>query len=95
MSEAQVFFDGYARDFDAIYGTRRSITNILNPILRRSMRSRYDKTLLYSQPLTGKTALDIGCGPGHYSIALAGLGARKVLGIDFAQEMITLARAIA
>ena len=77
MNEAQVFFDRYAHDFDAIYGTRRSLVSILNPILRRSMRRRYDKTLRYSQPLAGKTALDIGCGPGNYSIALASLGARE------------------
>jgi 2-polyprenyl-3-methyl-5-hydroxy-6-metoxy-1,4-benzoquinol methylase len=35
--------------------------------------------------------LDIGCGPGHYSVALAKNGAARVYGIDFADEMIAIA----
>lgn len=93
MSKVERFFDSYARDFDAIYGTQRSFTNsILNPILRRCMRERFRRTLRYARPITGKTVLDIGCGPGHYAIALAGDGAERVVGLDFSREMINLAR---
>ncbi len=93
MNRVEQFFDRYAYDFDAIYGTSQSFLNrILNPILRKSMRTRYEKTLLYSQPVKGKTALDIGCGPGHYSIAFAENGAEKVVGIDFSEEMIKIAK---
>lgn len=42
-------------------------------------------------PIEGKTVLDIGCGPGHYSVALAKNGAGQVFGIDFADEMIAIA----
>jgi 2-polyprenyl-3-methyl-5-hydroxy-6-metoxy-1,4-benzoquinol methylase len=41
--------------------------------------------------VAGKSVLDIGCGSGRYSIALAKKGAR-VLGIDFAAKMIGLAQ---
>lgn len=94
MSKVEQFFDNYANDFDAIYGTNQSFINqLLNPILRKSMRTRYEKTLAYCQPMEGKTAIDIGCGPGHYSIALAKNGAKKIIGIDFSKEMIKIAKA--
>ncbi|MCK4539356.1 MAG: methyltransferase domain-containing protein [Candidatus Krumholzibacteria bacterium] len=93
MGRVEEFFDKYAYDFNAIYGNEQSfINNMLNPILRKSMRTRFEKTVLYSQPMEGKTALDIGCGPGHYSIVLAEDGAKNVVGIDFAEEMIKIAR---
>jgi 2-polyprenyl-3-methyl-5-hydroxy-6-metoxy-1,4-benzoquinol methylase len=55
------------------------------------MRLRYEKTVEGCSPVTGKTVLDIGCGPGHYSVALARNGAERVFGIDFAEEMISIA----
>ena len=39
-----------------------------------------------------KKVFDIGCGPGHYSIALSKAGAKRVTGIDFADEMINIAK---
>ena len=51
------------------------------------------KTILNCQPIEEKTVLDIGCGPGHYSLALAEQGARKVVGLDFAEAMIERAKA--
>lgn len=87
------FFESYACDFDAIYGGRRGFwSRIIDRLFRRSMRLRYEKTIRGCQPTEGKTVLDIGCGPGHYGIALARSGAERVTGIDFAPAMIDLAR---
>jgi len=91
-SRTSDFFSGYAHDFDAIYGGSGPFNRIISAIFRRSMRRRYENTLLACTPGEGKTALDIGCGPGHYSVALAQRGLKKVVGIDFAPEMIRLAR---
>lgn len=89
---ASDFFNSYAPDFDAIYGSHHTLTNrLVNRFLRRSMRLRYQKTLQGCTPASGKSALDIGCGPGHYSIALARQGMETVWGIDFAPAMIDLA----
>ncbi len=89
----QAFFDAYARDFDAIYGTRRNWVNrVLNPWLRRSMALRFERTLAGCQPTSGASVLDVGCGPGHYGVALAKRGAERVVGIDFAPNMIQIAR---
>lgn len=87
------FFDSYAHDFSAIYGTTNSLLNrIVNRLFRKSMMLRYMHTLEGCDPVRGKSVIDIGCGPGHYGIALARMGAGRVLGIDFAPGMVDLAR---
>lgn len=86
------FFDGYARDFDAIYGTSRGIGSaVVNSLFRRSMLIRFDKTV-YDECLRieGREVLDVGCGPGHYSVALVERGAKFAHGIDFAPAMIDI-----
>ena len=92
VSRAQGFFHSYASDFDAIYANRKGlINNVVNNLFRRSMKLRFLKTLEGCRPIDGRTVLDVGCGPGHYSINLAQAGAGQVIGIDFAQGMLTLA----
>jgi len=93
LNTVEKFFDQYAHDFDAIYGTKQNLLNkIINPLFRKSMWIRYEKSISYSDPIENKSVLDIGCGPGHYSIALAKKGAKKVLGVDFADGMIEIAK---
>lgn len=92
MGRTADFFDSYAHDFDAIYGTRSTLVNrLINHFFRKSMRLRYELTLLGCDPIEGKRVIDIGCGPGHYSVALAKAGAKYVLGIDFSKNMVDLA----
>jgi SAM-dependent methyltransferase len=87
------FFDAYAADFSSIYGGSGGFTGrIISKVFRRSMMLRYLRTIEGCRPIEGRSVLDVGCGPGHYSIALAGRGARRVVGIDFAPAMIDLAR---
>jgi SAM-dependent methyltransferase len=87
------FFDGYAKRFDAIYGNADTPLNaVVNKYLRKSMKLRYDRTLEGCMPVDGRRVLDVGCGPGHYSVALAERGASHVFGLDFAQGMIDIAK---
>jgi len=87
------FFDAYAPDFDAIYGGKRSITNrLIDFLFRRSMRLRFEKTIKECYPVEGKIVLDVGCGPGHYGLALLHKGIDRVYGIDSAPKMIELAQ---
>jgi SAM-dependent methyltransferase len=88
------FFHEYARDFDAIYGSDHGLVDrIVNRLFRKSMRLRYEHTIMGCQPVAGKSVIDIGCGPGHYGITLAGQGAARVVGVDVAGGMLDLARA--
>ena len=87
------FFDDYAADFDSIYGNdNRALERVANRLFRRAMVVRYEKTLAGCQPIQGRSVIDIGCGPGHYSIALARAGVEKVIGLDFAPGMLKIAR---
>jgi len=87
------FFDRYAVGFDSIYGNdNRALERVVNRLFRRAMVVRYEKTLAGCQPIEGRTIIDIGCGPGHYGIALARAGALRVLGLDFADGMLDIAR---
>lgn len=91
-SRTSQFFDAYAHDFNAIYGNSNTFVNrLINRHFRSSMRLRYEKTIAGCSPVEGMSVLDIGCGPGHYSVALAKKGAGRVFGIDFADEMISIA----
>jgi 2-polyprenyl-3-methyl-5-hydroxy-6-metoxy-1,4-benzoquinol methylase len=55
------------------------------------MKLRFVKSVEGCNPIQGKTVLDVGCGPGHYSITLAQRGARQVVGLDFADGMLEIA----
>jgi 2-polyprenyl-3-methyl-5-hydroxy-6-metoxy-1,4-benzoquinol methylase len=91
-NKTQSFFDKYSDGFKAIYGVEKGILKRwIDRWFRKSMLLRFEKTLEGCSPIEGKTALDIGCGPGHYCLALALKGARSVLGIDFSERMIELA----
>jgi 2-polyprenyl-3-methyl-5-hydroxy-6-metoxy-1,4-benzoquinol methylase len=92
-AQTQEFFHAYAGDFNAIYSSRNGLfNNLVNRTLRKSMRLRYIFTLEGCTPIADRTVLDVGCGPGHYGIALARRGAAHVTGIDFAAGMIELAK---
>jgi 2-polyprenyl-3-methyl-5-hydroxy-6-metoxy-1,4-benzoquinol methylase len=91
MKENRSFWDSYASEFDAIYGTKNSLFNsVINKLFRKAMRVRFEKTLKII-PLDSVSVIDIGCGPGHYCFSLAREGHREILGIDFSEPMIRIA----
>lgn len=93
VARTRQFFHEYASGFNSIYSNRNTLANrLINRVFRKSMALRYRKTLEGCRPIEGKSVLDVGCGPGHYGIALARAGAAHVVGIDFAEGMIKLAR---
>lgn len=87
------FFDGYASGFNAIYGNRNTLFNrFVNKTFRGAMRERFERTIAGCSPIEGKSVLDVGSGPSHYSVALARAGAKDVLGLDFSKAMLDIAR---
>lgn len=83
----QRYFDAVADNFNAIYLTPRFVDRLF----RKDMYDRFRRTMDACHPVTGKTVLDIGCGSGQYAIALAQAGASRVVGLDFARRMVTIA----
>jgi 2-polyprenyl-3-methyl-5-hydroxy-6-metoxy-1,4-benzoquinol methylase len=92
LDRTQAFFHQYANDFNAIYGNQNGLfDSIVNRLFRQSMKLRFEKTIEGCNPIEARSVLDVGCGPGHYSITLAQRGAARVIGIDFAEGMLALA----
>ncbi len=90
------FFDAYAANFNALYGSNQGIlASVINSLFRRSMKRRFERSLAACGRDPAASVLDIGCGPGHYCIALARHGLSDIWGIDFAPRMIALAQSAA
>lgn len=86
------FWDNYSKDFDNIYSHEKSEFYVLiDKIFRRDMYERFQFTIERSHPISDKSILDVGCGPGYYSLAFARQGAKRVIGIDYSEKMIQLA----
>jgi len=90
--KVQTHFDADARRFDAIYEeSRNPIRRFIDYVWRGVVRRRLVLTVEKLEPLAGKTVLDVGCGSGRFCIAFAQRGASRVVGVDFAPQMIKIA----
>lgn len=91
------FFDKYSSSFDEIYDDelvkKKPIKYYISKLFRKSMFTRFFYTIEKLKDKKYLTILDMGCGAGRYSHALAKIG-KKVTGIDFSNEMIVLAEEI-
>lgn len=90
-------FDADAQRFDAIYedANKGPIARWVDRVWRGVVRRRLDLTLELLAPLAGRKILDVGCGSGRFCVAFAEAGAARVVGIDFAPQMIELAQRLA
>ena len=88
-------FHETAGEFDSIYtGDKGPLARWLDRVFRWDMYERYKRTVAEcGEP--GLEVLDIGCGSGRFSVAVAKAGAREVLGLDFAEAMLGIAQQLA
>jgi SAM-dependent methyltransferase len=85
-------FELFAADFDAVYTGRKSaLGRWLDRTFRRDMYERLERTVDEIRGMGPVTVLDVGCGSGIFSLALARAGAKTVVGVDFSKPMIDLA----
>jgi 2-polyprenyl-3-methyl-5-hydroxy-6-metoxy-1,4-benzoquinol methylase len=90
--QVRAHFDADARRFDAIYEDEKGwLMKWVDNVWRGVVRRRFELTLARLEPLSGRSVLDVGCGSGRYCLAYAARGASRVVGVDFAGEMIALA----
>src|SRR6185503_766342 len=89
LARQESFWNEEIGSFDSIYSHRKSrVGNLLDSIFRWDMYERFTYTLKQAEPIGGATFLDVGCGTGRYSLELARRGARRVVGLDIAEQMI-------
>ena len=92
LEEVKHRFEWDAAGFAAIYQSDSLAFRWFNRVFRKAIFARYEIAMRESGDVTGKSILDIGCGSGVYSIELARRGARRVLGLDFSEPMLEIAR---
>ncbi|MFN8179333.1 MAG: methyltransferase domain-containing protein [bacterium] len=92
LDQVRKHFDRDAPRFDAIYERRKSWLDRFVDSFRSVVVRRFELVRALA-PLPGRwQVLDVGCGTCRYGLALASLGAAKVVGIDVSGTMIELAR---
>src|SRR3989344_3579136 len=94
MNKVENYFGRIAKEFDLHYKEEETfIDKIINKVFRgKTLKKRMKYTIdEIKNDVKNKTVLDIGCGPGHYSIILSKMGA-KVTAIDISKEMIQEAK---
>jgi SAM-dependent methyltransferase len=91
------FWDNVVDEFDSIYtGKNQSaLGRWANKVFRKDIYERRQWTLDHLGDLTGKSVIDIGCGPGRFCSDFVKAGAARVVGMDTSANMLERARAVA
>ena len=94
MPQVRRFWNDIAQDFDAIYtGQGKSgFSRTLDRVFRKDIYQRFDWVMQKTGDVRGKTLCDIGCGSGRFVAEFAKNGAKRVVGVDVAPNMLKLAR---
>jgi 2-polyprenyl-3-methyl-5-hydroxy-6-metoxy-1,4-benzoquinol methylase len=89
------YFEAHAARFDSLYHEGKPLQRLFNRVVRKAIYERFAITFDRSEPIEGRTVLDVGCGPGRYSLEYARRGAARVVGVDFSEPMLGIARQLA
>jgi ubiquinone/menaquinone biosynthesis C-methylase UbiE len=92
LDRTQRYFDRHAAAFDSLYHEGQPISRAFNRAFRKAIYERFAITFDEAEPISGKSVLDIGCGSGRYAVEFARRGASRVVGLDYANGMLGLAR---
>jgi cyclopropane fatty-acyl-phospholipid synthase-like methyltransferase len=88
------YWDREVTDLDSIYSHGKSrLDNWIDATFRWDMYARFDYTMAHSEPIAGRSFLEVGCGTGRYALEYARRGAGRVTGIDIAAKMVAVCEA--
>ena len=87
-------FERDAQRFDAIYDDEKksAFARFVDKYVRGVVVERLHLTRALAPARGEWSVIDVGCGPGRFSVDLATRGAARVLGVDISKEMLDLAR---
>ncbi len=93
LENQRKYWDSTVSEFDSIYaGNKSKFQNWLDATFRWDMYARFEYTMQHSEPIAGKTILDVGCGTGRFVFEYLKRGAKHVTGIDIAESMLAVCR---
>jgi len=95
IKEIKSFFNSYSRTFSSIYSeddkSRSIFDKLMDKLFRQAVYQRYAFTLEETAKDSIGSILDVGCGPGHHTIAFLNQG-KTVTALDVADEMVELTK---
>jgi SAM-dependent methyltransferase len=93
----QAFFERGSARWDNIYDSGRKGPKewLIDYFFHGTIQRRFEISMEELAPYEGRRFLDCGCGSGRYTTELAVRGAAEVIGLDFAQSMLDIAKASA
>jgi len=92
-SSEGAYWDDFAQRYTKIYtGKKSGLNRWADHLLRRNLSQRFKLTFRLLDDLSGKTVLDVGCGPGFYMMAALERGAEEAVGLDPSSRMLDTAR---
>jgi SAM-dependent methyltransferase len=95
QSAAERRFRGESDRWDRIYSEAAPLpARLWDRWTRQNVRLRFARTFELAGDLRGRSVLDLGCGSGRYLVEALERGAGRVVGVDFAPEMLEQARSL-
>jgi len=95
LQDIKKFFNSYSKGFSSIYTeddqSRSMFNKLMDRWFRKAVYRRYEITLSETQKDSISTVLDVGCGPGHHTVAFLNQG-KVVTALDVADEMVDLTK---
>ena len=93
----KAFFNQKASYFDSYFikGNKSLFRKVLDFLFRQSIQKRLQLTIKECTSMPQAHILDVGCGSGRSSMALAKATGNNVIGADFSAEMVKMANALA
>ena len=90
--KVQSYFHLTAKQFDTLYNESNFFLKLFNKFFRSAIFQRSEKAINECLKSEAQSILDVGCGSGVNSVIFAQSGVPKVVGLDYAGNMLDLAR---